>query len=146
MHANDFPKLQAFSAEKSFEQAKLIESQQISAEPGVKKPEGTKLDGAAVPNGAMFLLPIGLMVFCTIVAFRLSKVASRFSNVPLRFSNTWEVTGEEMLAIKYFHKLPCRNCRYFANNPYLKCAVQPDIALTVRALNCSDYCPQNERC
>lgn len=141
MHANNFLKLQAFPAEKSFEQTEFIESQQVSAEPGVKQPEGTKQDSAAVSNGAIFLLPVGLVVFCTIFAFRLSKVAFQFSNVALRFSEIREVTGEEMLTIKHFHEFPCRSCRYFTNNPYLKCAVQPDIALTVRSLNCSDYCP-----
>lgn len=145
MHANSFPKPQAFLAQKSFERTAFVESRQVSTEPVTKKTEGTKLDATAIPNGAMFLFPVGLVVLFTFIAFRLAKVASRFSNVPLRLSNTWEVTGEEMLAIKYFHKFPCRNCRYFANNPYLKCAVQPDIALTVRSLNCSDYCPQNER-
>jgi hypothetical protein len=39
---------------------------------------------------------------------------------------------------------PCIKCRYFARNHYLKCAVQPSIALTKDANNCSDYEPKKE--
>ncbi|BAY24984.1 hypothetical protein NIES2100_47830 [Calothrix sp. NIES-2100] len=40
--------------------------------------------------------------------------------------------------------LPCIKCRYFARNHYLKCAVQPSIALTKDANNCADYQPKSE--
>lgn len=33
----------------------------------------------------------------------------------------------------------CNNCRFFSNNPYLKCALHPSIALTKKAESCSDY-------
>jgi len=34
---------------------------------------------------------------------------------------------------------PCSSCRFFSHNAYLKCAVHPSIALTQRALNCSNF-------
>ncbi|MCU0549953.1 MAG: hypothetical protein MUC48_11450 [Leptolyngbya sp. Prado105] len=37
--------------------------------------------------------------------------------------------------------MPCRSCQFFSNNGYLKCAVNPSIALTKSAIDCSDYCP-----
>lgn len=40
--------------------------------------------------------------------------------------------------------VPCRNCQFFANNKYLKCAVHPSAVLTEQATNCSDYCYQDE--
>ena len=43
-----------------------------------------------------------------------------------------------------FPPVPCRNCRFFANNQYLKCAVHPSTVLTAQATNCSDYCYQDE--
>lgn len=46
--------------------------------------------------------------------------------------------------IKNLEQVPCKNCRYFTNNPYLRCAVNPSIALTSEAVNCSDYCPMNK--
>ncbi|MGA9382959.1 MAG: hypothetical protein WBV73_29715 [Phormidium sp.] len=46
--------------------------------------------------------------------------------------------------IKNLEQVPCKNCRYFTNNPYLRCAVNPAIALTSEAINCSDYCPMSK--
>ncbi|MEC4985267.1 MAG: hypothetical protein SAJ37_20205 [Oscillatoria sp. PMC 1068.18] len=40
---------------------------------------------------------------------------------------------------KISRKLPCSKCVYFENNPYLKCAVRPDLVLTKEATNCKDY-------
>jgi hypothetical protein len=41
--------------------------------------------------------------------------------------------------------LPCRNCQYFSNNHYLKCAIQPSLVMTTEAINCSDYCPKSSK-
>jgi len=35
--------------------------------------------------------------------------------------------------------IPCTTCRFFSNNTYLKCAVQPTLVLTEQAKNCPDY-------
>ena len=40
---------------------------------------------------------------------------------------------------KQMHKIPCTNCRFFTNNYSLKCAVNPCIANTEEAIDCSDY-------
>ncbi|MEC4894427.1 MAG: hypothetical protein SAL07_13320 [Oscillatoria sp. PMC 1051.18] len=45
---------------------------------------------------------------------------------------------------KISQNLPCSNCKYFQNNPYLKCAVQPDLVLKQEAKNCQDYLPNTE--
>ncbi|MEP0748961.1 hypothetical protein [Coleofasciculus sp. FACHB-125] len=39
------------------------------------------------------------------------------------------------------HSVPCTNCRYFTGDYRLKCTVQPSIAQTEEAINCSDYRP-----
>ncbi|RUS93463.1 hypothetical protein DSM106972_096120 [Dulcicalothrix desertica PCC 7102] len=39
----------------------------------------------------------------------------------------------------------CTQCRYFAKNHFINCAVQPSIVLTDEATNCSDYCPKNQK-
>ncbi|MDX2211715.1 MAG: hypothetical protein SFY66_00375 [Oculatellaceae cyanobacterium bins.114] len=36
-------------------------------------------------------------------------------------------------------QIPCMTCRFFTNNPYVKCAVRPDLALTKQAADCTDY-------
>lgn len=151
MYAEDFLKINT-SREKSFKQATIIESKPIDTEPNVTT-NITKLDGLGITDGLMFLIPFSfmlvgasLLLVGSILASRFSKINSRFSNVAFRRLEIWEVTGDEMLMIEHFHQLPCRNCRYFTNNPYLKCAVQPSTALTIQALNCSDYCPQKDDC
>jgi hypothetical protein len=40
---------------------------------------------------------------------------------------------------KRMHAIPCTNCRYFTNDYRLKCPVQPTIANTEQAIQCSDY-------
>lgn len=34
---------------------------------------------------------------------------------------------------------PCQSCHYFTDNPYVKCAVHPTIAMTDAAKDCADY-------
>jgi hypothetical protein len=40
---------------------------------------------------------------------------------------------------KMNHKAPCYRCQYFSDNPYVKCALHPDTALTEEAVDCRDY-------
>jgi hypothetical protein len=35
--------------------------------------------------------------------------------------------------------IPCRNCRFFNRNSYLKCAVHPTKVMQQAAIGCSDY-------
>lgn len=37
------------------------------------------------------------------------------------------------------HKIPCTSCQFFTDNYRLKCTVQPFIANTEQAIDCSDY-------
>ena len=40
---------------------------------------------------------------------------------------------------KQMHQIPCTQCRFFTNNYSLKCTVNPCIANTEEAIDCSDY-------
>ena len=46
--------------------------------------------------------------------------------------------------INELHKVPCKKCRFYSNNHYLKCAVNPSIVLTEEAMNCSEYSPSKK--
>jgi hypothetical protein len=48
----------------------------------------------------------------------------------------------QIVTSKLVQQVPCKKCRYFNNNHFLKCAVNPSIALTEEALFCPDYCPK----
>jgi hypothetical protein len=79
----------------------------------------------------MLLGPIGFIIGWTILFLMLSKIGIA-------------ARDEIFFTIKRFQKVPCRNCQYFTNNPYLKCAVNPGAALTEEALKCSDYKPSDK--
>ncbi|MEG3849223.1 hypothetical protein QT971_17765 [Microcoleus sp. herbarium19] len=51
---------------------------------------------------------------------------------------------ENLFQIHHFPQVPCRNCQYFSGNHHLKCAVHPGDVLTKKAINCSDYSPQDK--
>ncbi|WP_070415678.1 hypothetical protein [Prochlorothrix hollandica] len=39
------------------------------------------------------------------------------------------------------HQIPCSQCRFLVNSPYLKCSVNPAAALSEQAIGCRDYEP-----
>ena len=51
---------------------------------------------------------------------------------------------DKRLSIQHFTQIPCKNCRFLANNQYLKCAVHPSKVLTAQAVNCTDYCSKHK--
>jgi hypothetical protein len=94
-----------------------------------------KLDEVSTSD-AVFSVEGGAFVFVLVSAgfvLILSKVRSFAENNKVTFPS------------QSLHKLPCRNCRYFSNNHFLQCAVQPSIVLTEEAMNCSEYCPKKHK-
>jgi hypothetical protein len=82
-------------------------------------------------TGDLLLVPLSFAAVVWVVLFVMhfnfwKSVRSRLSNLPA------------------VSQLPCTNCKYFKNNPYLKCAVQPDKVLRTEATECPDYCSNEE--
>jgi hypothetical protein len=73
----------------------------------------------------------GFIVICSLFFVMLSKRSKRTNKKVYNFQQTSEV--------------PCRNCQFFSHNPYLKCAVNPSTTMTARAIDCSDYRPQQHQ-
>lgn len=48
------------------------------------------------------------------------------------------------LSIYSSSQIPCRNCKFFTDNRYLKCAVRPSTVLTKQAIECSEFCGKHE--
>ncbi len=101
----------------------------------------TKIDNSKPYTGnsgnlADFLIlwaPIGMLLGCSVIFFAVLK--------------RWTFIKEEIsFNIKRLDEVPCKKCRYFSGNHYLKCAVNPSDAMTERATNCADYSPQDEKC
>lgn len=117
MPANEFIKPYKIG-ESNFKQATLSE---VKVTP-------TQATGVSLSDLRMFESPIYFVMGWVLLTVMLSAI--------LKVART-EVVGLETL-----HQVPCRNCRFFSGNSYLKCAVQPCIALTEKANNCSDYWPE----
>lgn len=50
-----------------------------------------------------------------------------------------KLNKERLKVFKHNPKIACRQCHFFSENHYLKCAVHPDTVLTKEAKDCSDY-------
>lgn len=80
-----------------------------------------------IPASSLYIIPTAFFTFWLMYLI--------FSTDILKFAK------HKFSLIKHLEQVPCKNCRYFTNNPYLRCAVNPSLALTSEAINCSDYCP-----
>ncbi|MBE9225944.1 hypothetical protein IQ264_10960 [Phormidium sp. LEGE 05292] len=101
------------------------EIQSVNSEPYVNKPNLPDISAAS-----LYIIPSTFFTFWLMYLI--------LSTDLLKFAK------HKISIIKNLEQVPCKNCRYFTNNPYLRCAVNPSIALTSQAVNCSDYCPINK--
>lgn len=62
----------------------------------------------------------------------------------IKWCDMRKASEERFPKIRIHRKNPCSKCRYFNDNAYLKCAVQPEKVMTKEAKDCQDYCPQNK--
>jgi hypothetical protein len=54
-------------------------------------------------------------------------------------ADTWKINRKKVKNERPLAQLPCRKCQFFSNNPYVKCAVNPAVAMTPAAKECSDF-------
>jgi hypothetical protein len=92
----------------------------------------TQTNGVTLPDIAISLTPLGLVVSWVIFFVILRKVRSIIEN-------------KMVFTVKTSHQLPCKNCHFYSHNHYLKCAVQPCIVLTEEANNCAEYVPKKDK-
>ncbi|QLE55990.1 hypothetical protein [Nostoc sp. TCL26-01] len=103
--------------------------QVTSSEVNQKIPKSKSVD---IPDLAISLTPVGLVFSWVIFFIILRKIRS--------------ILEEKMVfTVKGLHQLPCRNCQFYSNNHYLKCAVNPSIVLTEEAKKCSEYSPKKDK-
>ncbi|HLP88113.1 MAG TPA: hypothetical protein VK184_05840 [Nostocaceae cyanobacterium] len=81
------------------------------------------------PDLALSLSPLSFVFVWAIFLLILQKIRSNLDE-------------KLVLTINGLQKVPCKNCKYFSNNHYLKCAVQPHLVMTEEAINCSEYSPK----
>ncbi len=59
--------------------------------------------------------------------------------VILVMGTIWGFLHDMTMRARQMHQIPCCHCQFFTNDYRLKCPVQPVIANTEQAINCSDY-------
>lgn len=81
-----------------------------------------------MPRAEVVFVPLSFLLIVWILLF-------------IRQVNFWKSVRNRIATVKCIHQVPCYNCQFFKNNPYLKCAVQPSKVLSSDAMECPDYCP-----
>ncbi|BAZ27970.1 hypothetical protein NIES4074_04000 [Cylindrospermum sp. NIES-4074] len=96
------------------------------------KQEQAKPDALNVPDLLIFLTPLSFVLSWVFFLLILRKVRTALDN-------------KMVFTINHLQQVPCKNCRFFSNNHYLKCAVKPDVVMTEEAINCSEYSPKRDK-
>ncbi|OCQ94437.1 hypothetical protein BCD64_07055 [Nostoc sp. MBR 210] len=94
--------------------------------------EKTQPQDLNIPAATLYLSPIGLL-FSWVIFFLILRKIKRFLDNKMVFS------------VNNLHQVPCKNCRFYSNNHYLKCAVQPSIVLTDEAKNCTEFSDKKDK-
>ena len=110
------------SAGKSSLKPSLIEAKPVQA-----PSDATKPSVGVQPYEGRLLATVGFMLVWAVAVFTISNARKKRSR-----------TGRASNRLK---QVPCRNCQFYSDNNYLKCAIHPTVALTEQAINCSDYEP-----
>jgi hypothetical protein len=100
----------------------------------------TPVMGDTPSNQGLWLFPTGLAIITSFLATTLIVVC-------LKRLQYWKNLDNSLTppATDCFHKTACYQCKFFNNNPYLKCAVNPSTVLTTEAKNCPDYQPRSQK-
>jgi hypothetical protein len=115
------------SSERSlYAQSTLTETQAYSS-----SSQSAPASAAATQDAALLMIPLCFVAI--------------WAAVVCVISNTWKPGHKEVESSQYTTQLPCKKCRFFNNNPYVKCAVNPHIAMTKAANTCSDFQPKERK-
>lgn len=98
------------------------------------KPEQVKTDNIET-KPLVLNLSLSIVILSCVICFILLSKSGAATREDL----------ENIIKITRFSQTPCRKCRFFSNNLYLKCAVHPTIVLTKKANDCADYNPRRRR-
>ncbi len=75
---------------------------------------------------------LSLVLFCFTAALAI---------LILMLPDVWQAARTSVITLNRCHQIPCRNCRFFIDNRYLRCTVQPSFVLTQQAVDCADFHP-----
>lgn len=102
--------------------ARTVEVEEYDSSPDEIASSGETVPSNTTPN-------VGILVASALALIGIALVKS----------TSWKHVWDSVHLIKYSRQIPCSKCRFFNQNPYMRCAVHPTKAQTSRAINCSDY-------
>jgi hypothetical protein len=82
------------------------------------------------------LLIIPFIGWCALLT---SLLIAFFKSRKSEQTSMLEQVERDRSILKSKYPIPCAQCRFFASNSYVHCAVHPSKVLTAQAVNCSDY-------
>ncbi|MDZ7960463.1 MAG: hypothetical protein RMY34_21710 [Aulosira sp. DedQUE10] len=85
-----------------------------------------------IPDVAISLTPLALLISWIVFFLMLRKSQRR-------------VDHKNFFIINGLKKVPCKNCKYYSSNHYLKCAVNPSLVMSEEAKDCSEYLPDKSK-
>lgn len=100
----------------------------IAVQSAPAQPNQPALQPGNFSGEILFLVPACFLTIWAIVVFTLA--------------DGWKLVRRRNVLEAYAQKSPCRNCQFYKENPYLKCAIHPTTVLTAEAESCSDYSAQ----
>ncbi|NES96555.1 MAG: hypothetical protein F6K32_15240 [Desertifilum sp. SIO1I2] len=109
--------------DRNFEATSLSEVSSTQS-PLIEQPEPE----TSTPNVPLLIIPLSLLAIAW--AIGLSKRLDFRKSVKGNFDT-----------LKSYHKIPCSHCRFFKNDPHLKCAVHPLKVSNPEAVDCPDFWP-----
>lgn len=71
------------------------------------------------------MLPLRFVGACSVLSYMVWSLANLVMDI--------------IAEAKKMHQIPCTKCRFFTGDYHLKCTVNPSIANTEQAIDCSDY-------
>ncbi|BAY28723.1 hypothetical protein NIES2107_05550 [Nostoc carneum NIES-2107] len=96
------------------------------------KYESAKPNQFNIPDVAISLTPLALLISWIVFFLMLRKSQAIVDN-------------KRFFIINGIKKVPCKNCKFYSNNHYLKCAVNPSLVMTEEAKDCSEYLPDKSK-
>ena len=110
-----------------------MESKHVTTQPAnLLPPQQASSDDTPFDTALLLAQPPfwGILITLTIITAVLGSI---YTNIFKR--------RQRLVSPKPRDQLICHSCRYFSNNNYLHCALQPTIVLTEQSSDCPDYCP-----
>lgn len=97
-------------------------------------------DSSSTESGIIALIITGAIVIGVISMIGYKRYQRyRFRWRIQTSTRMWWQPYRKYLDAQSSEHIPCRECQFFKDNHYLRCAIHPSIVMTKQSINCLDY-------